>query len=398
MKNVCFILPRFLPVPAVKGGAIETLITNIIDINELREQLSITVVTVYDTKAIDRQQQYRHTRFINVHQTKLDDYLFLLFRIGRKYFKKYILLFNQYEYRAFKEIKKANYDLVINESSEFYSYIHLTNIIGKRTVAAHLHCEIANNKHFAKTYGSIITVSNYIKDKYLLSGGYNSEDVYVLHNGIIRDNFAKVLSDEERRQLKLATGFCENDFVVIFSGRIVAVKGVLELIKAIVRLKDQNVKLLIVGSPNFALKSRSEYLERVEKIVYDNKEQIKFTGFVQNTDLYRYYNISDIAVIPSTYDDPGPLVPIEAMAAGKPIIATNSGGIWEYVNEKCAVKIYKEKDIVSQLVKEISNLANNRGRIEEMKLHSTMLSKEFDVSNYYSNFCDIVDKITSSHL
>lgn len=397
MIKICLVVPKFLPVPAIKGGAIETLVTNIIDVNEIEHRVDFTVVCPYDKEALSLQGNYKYTKFINVKKSRFDNFIFVFFRICRKYLKKYILFLDRYEYKAFAELKKENFDLIINESSEFNVFVYLSKHYGREKISAHLHCEIYNKPHFSRTYGSIITVSDYIKRKYLSSGGFNQEDVYTLHNGIVQKNFSKELSVQEKLLLRNELGIAEQDFVIIYSGRVVEVKGIEQLINAVVRIKSIPVKLLIIGSPNFGVKKRSPFLSRIESLVSMHGEKIKFTGFVHNTELYRYYNISNVAVIPSVYEDPAPLVPIEAMAAGMPIIATNSGGIWEFLDDKCAIKVTKEADLERQLVDSIELLYNNDDLRFKMAQNSKVRAAMYDNSVFYDNFCQTAIRIISNN-
>ena len=51
MKRICLIAPGLLPVPATQGGAIETLMTSIVNQNELYKKLDLTVVTTFDDES-----------------------------------------------------------------------------------------------------------------------------------------------------------------------------------------------------------------------------------------------------------------------------------------------------------------------------------------------------------
>ena len=66
MKNVCIIIPRGLPVPAVKGGAIETLMGMLADENEEKEKLKLTIISTYDENAKELSVKYKNTKFIYI--------------------------------------------------------------------------------------------------------------------------------------------------------------------------------------------------------------------------------------------------------------------------------------------------------------------------------------------
>lgn len=120
-------------------------------------------------------------------------------------------------------------------------------------------------------------------------------------------------------------------------------KGVRELLQAFQQVQYDDVTLLIIGSANFGSKTNTPYEKEVAKIIEASPRQIIFTGFVHQTKLYKYYNIADIAVMPSLFQDPAPLVCIETQATGTPLIATRVGGIPEYVTKDSALLIDKDK-------------------------------------------------------
>ena len=84
----------------------------------------------------------------------------------------------------------------------------------------------------------------------------------------------------------------ENDFVVLFCGRLSKEKGCLELIKAVERVPD--VKLLIVGGENFSSNARTEYVECLYNEAEKIKDRIVFTGHIKHSEVIRYYIILPI--------------------------------------------------------------------------------------------------------
>ena len=50
--KICVISPKGFPVPAIKGGAVETLITNFIDENEVQKKVFVDLVTIKEKSLI----------------------------------------------------------------------------------------------------------------------------------------------------------------------------------------------------------------------------------------------------------------------------------------------------------------------------------------------------------
>jgi glycosyltransferase involved in cell wall biosynthesis len=131
-----------------------------------------------------------------------------------------------------------------------------------------------------------------------------------------------------------------NNFQILFSGRICKEKGVLELIKAYKVLIDKKygVSLIIAGhvGTKRGLKAGSAYLETCKQYVEEHNLDVKFTGFLPQAKLQEWYKKVNVLVLPT---DPSlslegmPLSLLEAMAMGKPLIATNVGGIPEVIQD-----------------------------------------------------------------
>ena len=155
-------------------------------------------------------------------------------------------------------------------------------------------------------------------------------------------------------------------------------------------LKNNKIKLLIVGSPNFGKKTITKYEKQVVKEVEKSEGRISFTGFIPHNELYKYYNIAQCAVIPSMYEDPAPLVTIESMMARKPLIVTNSGGIPEYVDSKSAIVVKKEKNIVTQLSQGILDLYENSSLRSSMSKAAHQRALDYTVDRYYNEYLKIL--------
>ena len=74
------------------------------------------------------------------------------------------------------------------------------------------------------------------------------------------------------------------------------------------------------------------------------ENQVIHVGYINNDELYKYYQIADMQAVPSMWEEAAGLVAIEGMASGLPLVVTRSGGMVEYVDEKCALTVDKEKN------------------------------------------------------
>lgn len=87
--KVLLISPCMLPVPAVKGGAVLTLIESLIKENEKKQKIDLTVIGSFDKEAKEKSCVYRNTKFIFIKENKIcklldDAYEFIYAKIVKK--------------------------------------------------------------------------------------------------------------------------------------------------------------------------------------------------------------------------------------------------------------------------------------------------------------------------
>ena len=197
--------------------------------------------------------------------------------------------------------------------------------------------------------------------KYIIENNYVSKNKLKVigngsSNGVDINYFSPTsVSIKEKEKLKLSLGILENDFTFVFVGRIVADKGINELINAFDTISFQNnaIKLLLVGEQESHLDPLNE---NTLKLISTNKNIIK-TGFQK--DIRPFLAVSDALVFPS-YREGFPNVIMQAGAMELPVIATNINGCNEIIiNEKNGVLIELKNNgaIVKAMVRLIEDEA-----------------------------------------
>jgi Glycosyltransferase len=183
-------------------------------------------------------------------------------------------------------------------------------------------------------------------------------------------------------------GLSDDDFVLVFSGRLIAEKGILQLIRAMVKLQCiPQLKLLIIGANSYGTGQRPTlFIQQLEKESSVLHNSIIYTGFIDYASIPSYLKIADMAVLPSMWEEPFGLTVVEAMAAGLPLITTRGGGIPE-ICEGIAVVITHD-NIVEQLSTAIFDLYKHPEKRKEMAQASLERSKLFDKDTYAKNFFD----------
>ena len=157
-------------------------------------------------------------------------------------------------------------------------------------------------------------------------------------NGIDTSYFdSERISENQREEFLTRLNIQKKDFVFVFVGRLVGDKGINELIDAFARIKDSNVKLLLVGGLESDLDPlKSETIHEIDK----NKNIIS-VGFQK--DVRPYFAISHCLVFPS-YREGFPNVVLQAGAMGLPSIVSNINGCNEIIQEGINGSIIPSKD------------------------------------------------------
>ncbi|MEO2602151.1 glycosyltransferase family 4 protein [Clostridium butyricum] len=399
LLKVCLILPDTFPVPAVCGGAIETLVTSLIKYNNKNKKLDLTICSRYhsEAKILVEKMNCEYTHFLWTNPEKLKNKIkYFIFRVYRKIFKKEInrLRLHYGEISDFINNGKEKFDLIITEGGDYKAVADIClDKYTTKDLAIHVHHHYIPSIDVCNKYGNVIGVSKFVTEEYLNSFNITDIKSFILKNSIDINKFNKSLIKREQIELRKELGFSEKDFIMLYVGRIIDVKGIKELIKAILNIGDESVKLLIIGSPNFSEETKSDYLDELNNLVNQNRDKIKFTGYIENKNIFMYQSIANIQCVPSVWEEAAGLVVLESMAAGLPTIITKSGGMVEYANKDTSIIVDKENNLVENLSKAIIELKNDNSRIKKMSLASKEHVKQYDEINYYNKFVEIINDI-----
>ena len=93
---------------------------------------------------------------------------------------------------------------------------------------------------------------------------------------------------------------------------------------------------------------KSDYVDLVKHKAHEISPHVLFTGYIAHDKLADYYNVADVTILPSTWEEPAGLTMVEALSCGTKVITTNSGGIPEYV-QHYAVVLNKAENLKDKL-------------------------------------------------
>ena len=384
-----------LPIPAVQGGAVENLIDFYLEYNNTHKLHDITIYSPWNPKVKTHPaltSDVNHYIYIDVtsFKARLERRLFKYLKYSSKDYFNYFIEY--YFEKTYTDIKKKNFDFIILENSDGHAYklsrrgyknliLHMNNEVRKSRIPYH--------KVFQTSLSLILTCSNFIKQS--ISDFMPNCKTQTLYNAIDTSNFFP----KEKQLLKREDiGLSNNNFVIVYSGRINKEKGVSELIDAMILLKDvTEIKLMIIGGTFYGNASDEDtFVRSLKDKAVIIKDKIVFTGFVPYKNVPDYLRLADMAALPSMWDEPFGLTIVEALAAGVPLVTTRSGGIPE-ICEGIAT-IVDRNNIVENLRTAILDLYKHPEKREQMSAAGIARAKLFDKETYAKNFFAALENIS----
>lgn len=400
MSKIVIIAPGILPIPATKGGAVETGIEQLIKENELHNGNKFEVFSCFDEEAKKEAKKIKNTDFIFYKFKLIDKIEMLCLKCANKVLsimkvKRNFNIYPRFVSFICKNLKSSEYDAILIKNS--IRFVIPISKITEKPIILQLHNDFLNSetpdakKIVSKCY-KIVANSEYIKKRICTISNVSPEKVYVNMNCLDNSSF-EFPSEQQKNQIITRFNIDIHKKNIIYVGRIAKVKGVKELLLALKNIKDNDKwHLLIVGGKWFSSNYKDKYYRELSSISKDFKEKISFLGYVKHEDIKTLYAISSVAVVPSIWEEPAGRVVLEAEAMKIPVVAANSGGIPEYVNEKSAIIIERDKLFIDNLSKGIEELINDTDKAALMGIEGLKYAQLFTAERYYTEILKIIEE------
>lgn len=392
MKNIGIIMGGVMPVPAVCGGAIETLIESIVKQYDPDDGFKLTIFSVYHKDAVEKAKQYPDVRFVWTHtNTFFNLSKHAVFLGVRELTGKTIRVLQRHYNEIAPVIQNEKFDLLIVEGGDEKAVLDIAKGYTRDQLVFHAHIHFIPKPEVVRGFGHMIGVSEFVTREYMNVCNVPVKP-HIVKNAIDIKKFNKPVSKEEKKEIRNRLGLSEKDFVILFVGRIMEIKGVMELMQAVTELNDPHIKLMIMGSANSGKWAYSTYEKKVKKFAELHKKQIIFTGYVNNSEVSKYASVADIQCLPTLIAEAAPLVVLEAMAEGLPLVVTRSGGVVEYLDQDVAL-IIEQEDIIQNLKESILYMKEHPDVRKQMSENARKKSIQYDESMYYQNFVKVIGDI-----
>jgi glycosyltransferase involved in cell wall biosynthesis len=260
---------------------------------------------------------------------------------------------------AAKLAKRYNKPFILTQHNTFIEYNSIWDTVENLN-------DLAVGKQTIKEAKKIIVISKATKN-YVLRLGADPEKVEVIYNGVDLERFKP--SDSKGVTVRKKLGIAEDAVVAATVRRLVYKNGIDTLIDCAQITASTNPRLvyLVIGKgPDFeAVKTRIAQLGIEKNFI--------LAGFVSDEELPSYYNASDFFILPSKSGEGLPLVALEAMASGLPVVATDVGGIREVSQKGYGMIVPPNQPQL--LANAVIAVANQNLASQHQKLREIMIEK-----------------------
>lgn len=174
--------------------------------------------------------------------------------------------------------------------------------------------------------------------------GARDEQIAIVPPGVDLHTFHPCDQPKSRAQL----GVAQDAEVILFVGRIQPLKAPDVLIKAAARLvagapdRRERLRLIIIGSPSGPESAWAQTLPTLAQEL-GIADVVEFRPHSPRPELFRWYCVSDVVGVPSHNESFG-LVALEAQACGRPVVATDVGGLRHAVDDGATGLLVRDHD------------------------------------------------------
>jgi len=232
-----------------------------------------------------------------------------------------------------------------------------------------------------KIFDHIITVSEFLRKRFIGDFGFEPEKVHTIYNGADSERYDPIkYCKGELDELKKELGINSGDKVISLIARLYTSKGQQYLIEAVPAILEKcpATKILLVGSGEHEVQFKTQAME------IGVSESVIFVGYRE--DIPELIGLSDIVVRPSDMEG-FPINMLEAMLMKKPVIATAIAGVPEMITHGENGFMIKPGDVQALanysiellLDEKKAELMGNKGRavtLQKFTLHSLIKSVE----------------------
>jgi glycosyltransferase involved in cell wall biosynthesis len=212
-----------------------------------------------------------------------------------------------------------------------------------------------------------------------INAGMDSSRIFITANVVDKSSFQPDPSFEKKFSITRGT------IILLFVGRFIEEKGILDLIKACELLKEKSIQFKLFCLGDGPLFSQAKTLINKSNLT----DNVKLLGHIPERDTKLFYSNCHILVLPTFHDEGFPMAIFQAVASGMSIITTKIRGSADYLEEynNC---LWVKKNSPEDIYDKVLILKNNDFLREKIKLNNRRLADKFNaqsiVADLHTNF------------
>jgi len=223
------------------------------------------------------------------------------------------------------------------------------------------------SKMFAKWYNFLLPKNAKNSKKIITVSNHAKQDLHDCLN-IQLDKFEVVYNSVDEKFKDLTVTETNKQKYILSVSSLDPRKNFDNLIKAYLSLENTEYDLVIVGAESKSF-PKHQLFETIS-----NNNKIKFTGYVNDDELIKYYKEASLFIYPSLYEGFG-IPPLEAMACGTPVIASNNSSIPEVCDNAA---VYVDATNYLDIAEKINLVLNDNN------LQKSLIAKGYERLNSFS--------------
>lgn len=310
-RKIMLIPPLALPIPAIQGGAIEQLITHLLDQNEEEKRVKFIVVSRYDEAAAKIHYKQSTVYYFNPEDFSCKGlpglrFLWRGYQIWLKVFRNHFVTrifpekherMGQEAFLFYRIAKKERVNALSFEGrGDECEHEALVSLVKKGNAYTHHHCTRQENIQVREFLPNSISISDYVRSAWVQNQTIPGKNLVVYNCADIHP-FQKAATQANKQAVRAQLGVSPDTYLVLYCGRIIREKGVKELLEAMNLLREYPIKLLLIGSVAFSENKTSAYEQEIIQLCENNPAVIRL-GYIPNKNLPMYFATADIQVIP----------------------------------------------------------------------------------------------------
>jgi len=219
----------------------------------------------------------------------------------------------------------------------------------------------------------------------------------VVYNGVDLSHYDPARWTKAAGAIRERFNIGEKEIIALYVGRMVPGKGGLELAQAFVNAAVPGTKLMMVGDLRPSLFGTQEFIDELQRLASANMDKVLLAGNISQTEIPAWYQAADLVAVPSIQAEGLPKVVTEALAMGKPVLASDRGGTFELIKPGQNGWLLEDPKDIEKFSNQLQGILQNRKNISQFGKNAFIHDRpNLSVERCAKDFYDFVLEQTSN--